>query len=204
MAVVFHFVSLVVFAAWVVHRHDESAVKLASNHLVAERLRGVGLWFANAVAILVLESILESFYRFAQCEGKNVVNIAQHFSFACFNGSSWFLVGYHLAKFQAIFAELGRDDRRHARGVFSRITLRHHLHRNQSVLVYKVGNAAKSATIANRTLKEELHHRVVHWLVGVVYNSLEHKVGFLQLVVEAKVNVRKLYAQRIFVLVREV
>ena len=200
VAVIFNFVSLVVRAARVVHSHDESPVDRTAHGLLVEFLRRIGLCRACLFPVLVLEGIRETLHRLAQRECQDMVDAGKHLRLACLDGCLRLLSGHHPAQLQSVFPQLRRYDFRHAGGVFGRVGLRHRLHRYDTVLLCQVGQTAECTAVTDRILEEELHARVVQRLPGIVYHSLQHQIGLLQLVVEGEVDVRIFHFQRVFVL----
>ena len=101
----------------------------------------------------------------------------------------------HAAKLQSVLTKLACHETAHLVGVLARIGLGHHAHRHQSVLSCQVGYAAEGSAVVERTLKEELHLRVLDGLACMVDDALKHEVGLLQLVVEEEIVLRELHCQ---------
>ena len=64
--------------ARVVHSHNESTVQRVSDCSIVELLRRVSLWLAYLLSVLVLESILERFYRLTDSKRKYMVDGSKH------------------------------------------------------------------------------------------------------------------------------
>ena len=105
VAVEVHLVSLVVFAARVVHYHDECAVEsLLAGQFLEERLRSVFLGLQR-LAVLVFESECELCHRLAESEFQHVVDSAEHVGLLCLDSLLGFLLSHHLAQLQSVFAQ---------------------------------------------------------------------------------------------------
>ena len=106
VAVIFHLVGFVIGVAWVVHHHDEGALKLSAHSGIIKLLRGIGLGFAHHLAVFVAESIGKLFHGLAQRYRQHVVDGAQHLCLAVGNGCRLLAVGHHLTQFEAELAQL--------------------------------------------------------------------------------------------------
>ena len=96
-------------------------------------------------------------------------------------------VSYHRAQFKTEFTQFGTYNLTHLGGAFGRVGLRLRFNGHQTIFLGKVGSAAEGASIVNGVLEEELHAQVVDGLVGTVNHTLQHEVGFLELVVEEEI-----------------
>ena len=202
VAVIFHFVGLVVFPARVVHRHDEGAVDGSAHGLAVELQRGVGACGAYGIAVLVTEGVGERLEGLTQCEREHGVDGAEHLGLALVDGFIALFVGDHLTQFQSVFTELGGEKLAHARGAFGRVGLRLYLYRHEAVFLGEVSHAAESAAVVDGVMEEELHARVVNGLVGTIDDTLQHEVGLLELVVEEEVIVGEFHRDRVAVTMR--
>ena len=59
VAVVFHFVHLIISVSWIVHHHNDVVVKRTAHRFVVKLFRRIGLNGRNSFAFLVLESVFE-------------------------------------------------------------------------------------------------------------------------------------------------
>ena len=188
VAVILHLVGLVVFAARVVHHHDEGAVERVAYGLIVERLGGIALGGSQGASVLVGECVGKLLHGFADSESQDVVDGAQHLGLALADVLSLLAGSHHRAQFKTILTQLGRDNPCHAAGIVRRVGLGHHCHRHQSVLLGEVGHATEGTAIVDGVLEEEAHTLVVDGLAGIVDDALEHEVGLLQLVVEEEIS----------------
>ena len=200
VAVVFYLVGLVIRASRIVHRHDESAVDGASHHFLIERLGGVLLGRADSLAALRLKGIGELLRRFADSQRDHLVDLGEHPDLGLVDAGLLAVLLGHIAELKTILAEFRSNQRAHLRGIVAAETLRHHLGRHQSVLLGQVADATEGATVANGTLEEELHARVVDGLLARIHTSLQHEIGLLQLIPDKEISLRELQLNGVAVL----
>ena len=204
VAVVLYLVCFVIRTAWVVHHHDEGTVEVLANRLLIETLRSIFLSLAYLLAILVAESISEFLYRLTQSKAEHVINLSEHFCLTSLDSSRFLALGYHLAEFETILAELAADEAAHLGSIVAGISLWLSTHWYETILASQVGNTTESTTVIERILEEELHLRILEALLAEVDDTLEHQVSLLQLVVEEEIILRILYHSTLLVVDREV
>ena len=195
VAVVLYLVCLVIRTTRVVHHHDECALNRVAHYLVVERLRCEAARLAYGTTVLVAELVCEFLHRLAICHREHTIDGREHLGLAVGNGL-WLLAGsHHAMQLKSILAKLRREQRTHLCCILGSECLGLSRHRNESVLRSEVGYTTECTAIVERTLEEELHTWVVYRLLGVVDDTLKHKVGLLKLVVEEEIVVREVYAQ---------
>ena len=111
VTVVFHLVSLIIWTAGIIHRHNESAIDRAAHHLLAEGLRCIGLGWSDSLAVLVLKGIGELLRRFADSHHEHLVDLAEHTRLGLVDGSLLTILLGHIPQLQTIFAQFRRDER---------------------------------------------------------------------------------------------
>ena len=204
MAVILHLIGLVIRATRVVHHHQESTIQAMSYRLLVEALRSIFLSLAHLLAVLVTEGIGKLLHWFAKCQRQHVIDGSEHLILTSLDGARLLALCHHLAQLQAILTQLAADEFAHLRSVVAGESFRLRTHRSQAILLSQVGNAAESTTIVDRVLEEELHLRVFDRLLSCVDDTLQHEVGFLQLVVEEEIVLRELHYSALLVVLGEI
>ena len=96
VAVILHFVCLMIRTAWVVHHHDEGAIYRSANSLLIEALWGITLCLALWLSVFVSKGIGEFLYRLSQSQTQHTIDSAEHFCLALLYCLCRCLAGRHL------------------------------------------------------------------------------------------------------------
>ena len=102
VAVILHFVGLVVLTTRVIHYHDKSTVERFAYHLFIKRLWGIFFRLAYSLSFVILKSIGKLLWRYADGILKHVIDLAEHTCLSLLNGRSLLVFLYHIAQLQTI------------------------------------------------------------------------------------------------------
>ena len=182
-------VGFVIGARGVVHEHDV-AREVATHEAIVERARGVALG-AHGLAVLVAQRPGEFCRGRAEAGGEDAVDGRELARLALLELRVALTGSVGLAQFEPVFAELEGEHTGHFAGVVGVVAFGHHLRGHHAVFAHHVLHTGEGAAVRNGVLEKPLHRLVVHGAGGIVDHRLQEEIGFLQLVVERVVALRK-------------
>ena len=143
------------------------------------------------ITLGILTYIIELCRWNTQIQYQHTIYSTEHCCFLFFQCYRFCSFSSKVTQLQAVFFQFQRNQICHTRSIITAIGFRHSFLRYQTIFTDNVGNSRKCSTITQRMLKKPFHCFVAHRFFTGVDNTLQEKIGFLQLIPEERVNLRK-------------